>query len=299
MKNLLFTSICCFITLNVFSQGCSDAGICSFTNSSQKLDSIHSKNILDVGLIVGQGIEGVIYFSSTINYTRVLNSRLSLSSKVIYNQANGDFGTRGQFGDIFLLGSYKLSKNTNRFNTNFGLKVPFNNANLKINGIPLPMDYQSSLGTLDALVGINYNFNKWNFDTALQIPVINLNRNSYFDEYSLANDFPSTNLFERKSDALFRTTYQIDLNSKKWVFKPNLLFIYHLGEDTYEDIFGNRKSIPNSDGLTINANLISIYKVFKNQYIESSIASPIVVREIRPDGLTRALTFSLNYKIYF
>lgn len=299
MKNILYVLVICFFSINVFPQGCSDAGICSFTNSSQKLDSIQSKNIIDVGLIVGQGIDGVTYFSTTINYSRMINSRLNLSSKVVYNQANGDFGTRGQFGDIFLLGSYKISKKTNMFNTNFGLKVPFNNANLKINGIPLPMDYQSSLGTLDALIGINYNINKWNFDTALQIPIINLNRNSFFDEYSLSNDFPTTNLFERKSDALFRTTYQIDLKSKKWVFKPNLLFIYHLGEDTYEDIFGKRKSISNSDGLTINANLISIYKINKNQFIESSIASPIVVRDIRPDGLTRALTFSLNYKFYF
>lgn len=300
MKNLAPILVLFLITVKVFSQGCSDAGICSFTNTSiQKSDSIPSKNKLDFGFIIGQGYEGITYFSSTLAYSRTINSKLNLGSKVTYNQANGDFGTRGQFGDIYLLGSYNLLNKQNKINTNFGLKIPFSNANLKINGIPLPMDYQASLGTIDALIGIDYSFQKWKFDTAFQIPLFNFNKNSYFDEYSLSNDYPTTNLFERKSDVLFRTTYREDFNSEKWLFKPNLLFIYHLGEDTFEDIYGNRNNIQNSNGLTINANLICSYKLSQNQYIESSIASPFVVREIRPDGLTRSVTFSLNYKFYF
>lgn len=120
-----------------------------------------------------------------------------------------------------------------------GFKFPFTTANAKINNVSLPLDYQASLGTFDLIAGVGLNYKKWFFNTAVQITVFNNNKNSYFEEYSLASDFNSTNLFERKPDVLFRTTYTINTN-KKFTFKPNLLFIYHLGEDSYENIFGNR-----------------------------------------------------------
>lgn len=299
MKKIVALLIFSSISLS-YSQGCSDAGICSFSNAtSQKNDSISFKNNFDLGITYGQGLEGVTYYSTTITYSRILNSKLNVASKLNYNQAQGDFGTRGQFGDLFLLGSYTVSNKKNKLNTNFGAKIPLSNANLKINNTPLPMDYQASLGTIDLLIGMDYYVNKWKFDTALQLPIVNFNKNSYFDEYSLSNDFPTTNLFKRKPDVLVRTTYLWDLAPKKWIFKPNLLFIYHLGKDSFEDIFGKRNTIQNSDGLTINANLISTYKITSNQQIETSIAAPLLVREIRPDGLTRSFTFSLNYKLFF
>lgn len=299
MKKILAVLII-FSISHCYSQGCSDAGICSFSNAtSQKNDSISFKNNFDLGFTYGKGLEGVTYFSTAITYSRVINSKLFVATKLNYNQAHGNFGTRGQFGDLFLLGSYSVLNYKNKLNTNFGVKIPFSNANLKINNTPLPMDYQASLGTLDLLIGLDYYVSKWKFDTALQLPIVNFNKNSYFDEYSLSNDFPTTNLFKRKPDILFRTTYLLKLNSKKWHFNPNLLFIYHLGEDSFEDLYGKRNTIQNSDGLTINANIISTYAINSKQHIEASLATPLLVRAIRPDGLTRSITISLNYKLFF
>ncbi len=161
------------------------------------------------------------------------------------------------------------------------------------------MDYQSSLGTFDLFLGTNLNYKQWDFNAVLQIPVINNNANSYFKEPLGSNDFSSTNLFERKSDALFRTTYTIKKTDSKFIFKPNVLFIYHLGEDTYETILGQRENIKGSDGLTINANLISTYNFNKQNSIELSLATPFLIREKRPDGLTRGFVLGLLYKITF
>jgi len=72
-----------------------------------------------------------------------------------------------------------------------------------------------------------------------------------------------------------------------------------LGEDSFENIFGKRENIKGSDGLTINGNLISAYQLNKNNSIELSVATPFVVRETRPDGLTRSFTAGVIYKVSF
>ena len=183
--------------------------------------------------------------------------------------------------------------------TLFRMKFPFTRSNLKINGYSLPLDYQASFGIFDLIVGGNLNYKKWDFNAGLQLPVFTINANSYFKEYSGTNEFPSTNLFKRKADALFRTTYTCMTDSHKFTFKPNILFLYHLGEDSYENIFGNREMINVSDGLTINGNLISVYHLNKKNSIELSLATPFVLREIRPDGLTRSFTAGVIYKVAF
>ncbi|WP_300565917.1 hypothetical protein [Flavobacterium sp.] len=282
-----------------YAQGCSDAGICSVGNSFSN-EIQESKNGIELGSIFGKGEADVISISSYITYTRNFSERFSLSGKVTYSQASGEFGTRGQFGDAYAIGNYKFKKMTNKqWSSLFGFKFPFSSANLKINGYPIPLDYQASLGTFDAIVGITFNYKKWDFNSALQLPIINNNKNSYFKEYSGTDDFPSTNLFERKPDVLFRSNYTLKTTNQKFTFRPNLLFIYHLGEDSYKNIFGNRERISGSEGLTINGNLITSYSINSKSSIELSLATPFVVRTIRPDGLTRSITAGFTYKRSF
>lgn len=282
-----------------FGQGCSDAGICSVGNGfTNEIDA--TKNQIEVGNSFGIGLEDIIYFSPYISYTRHFGSHFSLTSKITYSQASGSFGTRGNIGDAFLIGNYKFSeKNNKQWSTLLGIKIPFTQSNDKINNFSIPLEYQSSLGTYDLFLGANLKYKKWDFNSAIQIPVINSNGNSYFDEYSASNDFPTTNLFERKSDALFRSMYTFKSKNQKFTYKPNLLFIYHFRNDSFENIFGQREEIKNSAGLTANANFITNYKINNTNSIEASIAFPFVVREIRPDGLTRAVTLGINYKYSF
>lgn len=281
------------------AQGCSDAGICSAGNSFDNTEKV-SKNMLETGGIYGAGESDVIYFSPYVTYTWNVNNKLSLSSKITYSVASGSFGQRGALGDAYLIGNYKWkAATTKQWSTLIGFKIPFNSSNLKINDYSIPMDYQASLGTLDLIAGVNLNYKKWDLNAGIQVPLFQNNKNSYFKEYSGTDDFPSTNLFKRKPDALFRTTYTVKTSDKKFAFKPNILFLYHLGEDSFENIFSKRETIKDSDGLTINGNLIAAYAINTKKSIELSLAAPFVVRDVRPDGLTRKFTVGLIYKVSF
>lgn len=299
MKNIFSVIALVLTSFLSFAQGCSDAGICSvghaFDASQKEL-----KNSVEVASIFGAGEADLTYISPYIAYTRKLNDRISLSTKVTFSSANGSFGTRSGLGDAFLIGNYTFKeKNNKQWSALVGWKFPLNNSDLKRNGNPLPLDYQSSLGTYDLFLGTNLNYKKWDFNAVLQIPVFNNNSNSYFAETSGNTDFSSTNLFERKSDALFRTTYTFKTTNQKIIFKPNVLFIYHLGEDSFENKLGNRETINGSDGLTLNGNLITTYNLNKQNSIELSLATPFVVRDVRPDGLTRSFVLGLQYKKLF
>jgi hypothetical protein len=301
MKKIVLIIVLSVIVLSqTFAQGCSDAGVCTISNSHNN-DSIYlKKNLVEVGYIFGKGLADVIYNNGYLAYNRTLKKNWELNSKLTYNQASGNFGTLGRLGDVFIVLNYtKKLNNYSSIKPSLGLKIPLSASNFKINDIALPLDYQASLGTLDALLSLEYIYKKWSFDAAFQIPIWQLNKNSYFDEYSNSNDFPSTNLFKRKSDVLIRSGYTLLTKDQKWLFKPNIMAIYHLGNDTYEDVFGERQTIKNSNGLTINVSFITEYNINTKNSLRLNIAAPLLVREIRPDGLTRVFVSSLSYRFKF
>jgi hypothetical protein len=280
----------------VFSQGCSDAGICSLNSYPQENNTF--KNVISVSPGYAVGDADVTYITGALSYTRIVNPRWTLNGRVTYSQAEGSFGTRGQFGDAFATASYTFSnKEQSSWAVNFGAKFPFTQSNLKINGFSLPMDYQASLGTFDALAGVNYMYGSVSLYASVQYPVVNINKNSYIAEFSGTDDFTTTNLFERKPDALLKGEYNYSIG--RFYVRPSALFIYHLGEDSYEDIFGNRQEINGSEGLTVNGVVSLFYNPDNKNSIELLAATPFVVRKERPDGLTRGLVLTISYNYKF
>lgn len=299
MKTLIITAFLLIFFNASYSQGCSDAGICSINKSNNSLGEQY-KNTFELATLFGTGTGDITYVTPYISYSRKINNKIDVNAKITFSSVQGNFGTRASFGDGYLIGSYKFEKKkTLLWSILLGGKFPFNSSNLKINSFSIPLDYQSSLGTFDLFLGTNLGYKKWDFNAVLQIPIFNNNRNSYFDAFSNSNEFPTTNLFKRKSDALFRTTYTLNTKNKKFNFKPNILFIYHLGEDSFENIYGKRENYNGSEGLTINGNLKTFYNIDKQKSIEISVATPFLVRDIRPDGLTRSFVAGLAYLYSF
>jgi len=289
---------------NVFSQGCSDAGFCTIGNiHTIPLDSIkEKKNKLSLLFTNGIGDQGVYVFTPGIQYEFEANAHFSFQSKITGNYASGNLGSAGGAGDLFLSSTYLFnSKKKTKNSFTLGVKLPLNAGDLRFENNPLPMQYQSSLGTVDLIIGYKLGVKRLSVNFAWQLPLTGRNRNTFLPQYlntPAAYAYAPSNDFNRKGDVLLRIAYQI-ISKDKWKWNSSLLSIYHLGEDTYVDrnISNKPVNIAGSEGLTVNITSMFAYKINKVITIGLSGGLPLVVRKVRPDGLTRA--FALTPEINF
>lgn len=292
------------------SQGCSDAGFCSVGNlsanhASKKTTDHHSKTQkITYSSPIGLGDENVFVFTPGVQYDKTFSDRWSLQSKITSNYASGNLGQVFGPGDVYLSGTYN-PKSKSSWQTSFtlGTKLPLNQSNLKENGLSLPMQYQSSLGTIDLITGVNVSNRFWQFSAGWQQPLSGINRNNFLPVYwdnIEAKAYPPSNDFNRKSDVLARVAYHNNINPKL-NFSAGLLGIYHTGEDTYIDGNVSNKPLPikGSSGLTIN--LTGGIWYAKNHKISIGLSGgvPLVIRDVRPDGLTRSFVVSPEISINF
>lgn len=284
----------------VAAQGCSDAGVCTVHSFKPNgLDSISEKaNQFKAGVSYGAADYSISVFGTYLEYNRQFNEKFGLDARLTtLSQSGNDISTFG-LSDIFVNSNYRINK---KATLTLGVKIPLSDANKMEEGRALPMDYQSSLGTFDLLIGFGYFINKLHLVAALQQPLTQ-NSNTFFaEDYppgSPLRDFQSTNQYKRSGDILIRASYPIDLG-QKFRLTPSLLPIYHLANDKYTDQDGIELEIEGSQGLTLNWNLYLDYHLDEKQALQFSAGAPFIVRDVRPDGLTRSFVASLEYRIRF
>jgi len=284
----------CMANNQLYAQGCSDAGFCTIPLRP----AAASKNNIQTELAYLQGEENTSLANLSVSYSRQLSKKLQWDNKLVLAYVNGNYGSVLNLGDFYSTVRYGIKTPSGKMvHLLGGVKLPFNQSNLKIRNVSLPMVYQTSLGTYDLILGTAFAAGKLDMNVAFQLPVVQQNRNSFIKEQApLAGEFPTTNLFRRKADVLWRVGYPFKSKTAKWSFNPNLLAIYHLGEDSYENVFGKRENIKGSSGLTLNANLQIGYRISQQQSLQLSLATPFVVRDTRPDGLTRSFVASVSYQ---
>lgn len=307
MKKIFTCSIILLITSRIaFAQGCSDAGFCSVGNLSVKGNSTQDKhaNKLKLSLISGVGDENVFVFTPSLEYLRQINSHWEVQAKLTGNYASGDLASVFGAGDLFLTGTY-LAGGKKKWKSSYtlGTKLPLNQGTLSKNGLALPMQYQSSLGTVDLIAGISVYSDRWQFNLGFQQPLTGTNGNQFLPQYwNTANafKFPPTNDFNRKGDVLLRTAYTFQSHSKVH-FNVGLLGIYHLGSDTYIDAGIQNKpiQIKGSEGLTINMTGLVDWEVTNRVNLSLTGGFPLMVRDVRPDGLTRRFVVSPQLSFSF
>lgn len=270
------------------AQGCSDAGICTAPTirlTDTSVLSGNNKNTVTAGTVFGTAQYNVTSLGIHAEYVRRLG-KMTVSGKVLYAFINGPVASNAGLADAMFTVAYSFN---DRFTPMLGLKVPFNNANVMHNGLPLPMAYQTSLGTTDLLAGFTYTYRNWGFALAWQQPLVQNNSTFFVTDYpagSIDSRYRSTNGFERRADALARVYYNIRFSSK-WLFTPGILPIYHIGNDSWVDKTGVRTSIPGSQGLTLNTNLALRYTLNKSSYLRFTAGAPVLARKVRPEGLTK------------
>lgn len=235
-----------------------------------------------------------------------LEANFKLGKKKIFAQVklphtfiNGNLGQVNGVGDVTLSMTYIFDKKIRNLSLTVGVKIPTNDANIQKDNLPLPMVYQTSLGSTDLLIGAKYSYKKWDISAGYQHS-FNSNKNGYLHLSGIAdstnyNGYFESNMLRRADDGIFRINR--NFFSKKINVSTSVLFIYHMADDSYTNKEGNRDKIKNSQGLTLNLNLAGMIPVSKKMDVVFIFASPVVIREARPDGLTRKFVAILGLKL--
>jgi len=293
--------------MNTNAQGCSDAGVCTLHSIKNNAEGHESKdgkkNDILIGFVYGIGERSTNNYTGYLEYTYGINNRTSVTGKLGYSLVNGELANTNGLTDLFLSVNHAFDIKR-KWQKSFvvGLKLPFDKADIVENGIHLPMPYQTSLGTTDLVLAINFNRKSFGATLAYQQPLRSINENKF-----LPGDYPTeplvqyywpTNEFERKADVVARVSYSFKANDR-FSIRPSLLGIYHVANDSYVDDAKNRRPLYNSLGLTLNGNVFVDYHLKNGNGFELSLGTPFIVRDQRPDGLTRSFVASLEYQFSF
>lgn len=293
---LLVLQMVC-LTAGSYAQGCSDAGFCtldSFEPNSNFTRQKDQKSYLQVGGSFGLADQDISIVSNQLVYGLMWGDKTSVAVKLTSLAQRGNGISTFGLSDVFLTAGRQLDA----FRLTLGIKVPLSKANKMHQALPLPMDYQSSLGTVDIILGLGYDLGKLQLALAWQKPIAQ-NKNSFdpllYPLGSPLSQFTATSRFRRQSDALIRISYPLAV-TKNLMVTPSMLPVYHLGDDTFFDRQNQKQRIFGSNGLTLNATVYGDYQLDKWNKLQLNFGSPLVTRKSRPDGLTRSFVVGLVYQ---
>ncbi len=312
IARFLATIMALLALIEVSAQGCSDAGFC--TMGAMKPDQPFNKKLqvrlrsMELSFYRGTTTATPIVYVANADISFSLNSRNSFQLKLPYQTVqSGNFDETGGLGDISLCLTRSLFT-SERFDINLsiGAKIPSNDANLKaegrFEGKPLPMYYQTSLGTYDAISGISVLTKNWLFATGIQIPLNQNNNQFLWEEWA---DYPDQAYLEkygqarelkRGIDVMLRA--ERNFRFSQFNFSAGLLPIYRITNDEITGPAGTRVKPQGARGLALSGIVTAGYNLNVRNSIRLLVGHKIVQRERNPDGLTRELvtTFSYNYR---
>lgn len=280
---------------NSFSQGCSDAGVCTMDFNDHS--DLVKRNQLSASIIYGKADHGINVATLSLEYQHIHQVLGLLSIKVSGSSLSGSSLSNSGLSDIFLSGSSKVAQNLSIL---YGVKIPLNDGNSQKENKTLPLDLQTSLGTFDLYVGMKIEVDRFAFTLAYQTPLSNSSSTFLPSLYSNSSEFASytpTKNFRRKADLVGRIDYTGNM-SESFDFKLSMIPIYHVADDEAESDLG-AFVIGGSKGLTLNGSVTGTLKLNNESQLSSTFAMPFVTRDLRPDGLTRAFVVQLKYSYSF
>lgn len=311
---IILLLICAYSGLS--AQGCSDAGFC--TMGAMKPDQAYSKKIdfklhsVELNYYRGTTLLSPVVTVFTADVTIGINDRNSIQVKLPYQMVSGNLGETQGIGDISISASRIIGNiGSGSFGVTVGAKLPSGKSDLENRdtqhgpGGDLPMYYQVSLGTFDAVAGASYINEKWLFATGIQIPLIHQNENDfrwghwpdypdqagYLIKHDLANDL------KRGTDVMLR----IERNWRfvNYNFSLGALPIYRITKDeVYNFKTDEREKLDGTTGLALSVLGSFGYNLNVNNSVKLIYGRKLVDRDVNPDGLTRhdVLSFSYIYR---
>lgn len=303
-----FAALFCMATMG-YGQGCSDAGFC--TMGALKPDQPYNRRValrlrsMEIGFYRGTTPVTPVIYVATADLNFGINDRTSLQVKVPFQAVRGDLGQTSGLGDISLCVTRTIVKRSGfDVNLSLGAKVPTNDSDLEENGLPLPMYYQTSLGTYDAIAGISLISRRWLLATGIQHP-FNTNGNQFLwsawdssqEDPAYIRRYANARELQRGTDVMFRI--ERNFRFSQWNFALGLLPIYRLNSDEIKDRTGARVAQPGTTGLALSALVSAGYSFNVRTGIRMLFGHKVVQRELNPDGLTREMVMTFSYYYRF
>jgi hypothetical protein len=306
----LFSSLSiCVLTSNVtFSQGCSDAGFC--TMGAMKPDQPFNKKLslrlrsIEVSFYRGTTPLTPIIYVATVDFNFYVNSKTSLQIKLPYQAVHGQLANTSGIGDISLCITRSVLKREN-FDVNFSIggKIPSNTSSKDIDNRPLPMYYQTSLGSYDFITGISFITKKWLLATGIQHP-FNKNGNQFLweswqgtTEEAYIGLYNQAKELKRGTDIMFRV--ERNWRFSRLNFSLGLLPIYRINNDEISLANETRVQPEGAKGLALSAIFTTGYSFNVKSGVKLLVGRKIIQRDNNPDGLTRELVTTLGYYYRF
>jgi hypothetical protein len=297
-----------FMFQSGFSQGCSDAGFC--TMGAMKPDQPFNKKLalrlraIEVSFYRGTTPLTPTVYVANADFTFSLNSKTSFQVKLPYQAVHGRLAKISGLGDISLCITRTIVRKENfDVNLSIGGKIPTNKSSKDVDGFPLPMYYQTSLGTYDFITGISFITRNWLFATGIQHP-FNSNENeflwdawngtseeAYIDLYNQANEL------KRGTDIMLRV--ERNWRFSRLNFSLGLLPIYRINNDEITLSNGVHVKPDGAKGLALSGIFTLGYAFNVQSGIKALVGHKIVQRDNNPDGLTRELVTTLGYYYRF
>lgn len=216
--------------------------------------------------------------------------------KLPYYAADGELAHVGGLGNLTVAYTHYLS-NPDAVTWQFtgGFDIGTGSATITDGSSrALPMAYQSSRGSTDAIVGVSMHWKKYlNVSAGYQQPIINYNENNY-NRFSVDNDlaystadYPLSRKLYRNGDVMMRVEGQYYGNRAGIAAGP--LAFYHLRNDLYQDINNKYRELDGSQGFTLNiaGSAFVRFGRYGEWKFDVTGAVPLIQRDLAPDGLRR------------
>lgn len=281
---------------------------------AMKPDQPYNKNIpirlrsMEVSFYRGSTTLTPIIYVATLDANFSVGKKNSVQVKLPFQAVTGRLANTSGMGDISLCFTRNIySSEKFDVSVSLGSKIPSNQSDKSTEGRPLPMYYQTSLGTYDAIAGISLVNKKWLFATGIQLP-FNQNNNQFlwgkWREWWRESDNPTedslylhkyakANQLKRGIDVMLRI--ERNFRFSRLNFSVGLLPIYRITNDEIEDATGKRVKPEGAKGLALSAIGTVGYSFNVKSGLKLLVGHKIVQRDENPDGLTRELVTSLTY----
>jgi hypothetical protein len=241
-----------------------------------------------------------VIYVATADFNFSLNQKNTFQLKVPYQFVSGRLANTGSVGDISLCFTRNIFS-SDRFDLNLsvGGKIPTNQSDKSVDGRPLPMYYQTSLGTYDFITGLSLINRKWLFATGIQIP-LNENNNQFIwsawkgtDEKAYVDLYTQAKNLRRGIDVMLRV--ERNFRWSQFNCSIGLLPIYRINRDEFTNSDNIRVIREDASGLALSGIVTAGYNFNTRSGVRLLIGHKIIQRDLNPDGLTRELVNSVTY----